>query len=287
MSFRAASGALGLLLLAACAAPESHAIVDGTPAVDGQISAADAAAFASICEPIIDPLPRPAWSRDQLEVTLVDGVKLSNQDIEQILDLAAEQGLTEPVKLWAGNLKSPGSDFQVWVYAAVEEGAGSTSRSQRVLCITNPEWEMKRSYAFEPKVGDWELVQENGAGDSPWREWTWSHVRDGDAIWDFDWSENATRETALDILQAIGEGNYLVDDGIELPKNCFKPWQGYLGTIYTRNDWRDAITPRPDPKDLEWEYLLELKTSEWEGAEVEFVQRNGIWIVVGVSTWIS
>ena len=271
--------------LPACHPPEARLEVPSARA--GSEHASLVAALRKLCEPISAPLERPAWSRDQLKIDLFDQVELSSQDLDEILALATAAGLTEPVALSAGNRRNPGRNYQVWLDAPVVENPGSLSRSQRTLCITNPEWEMKRSYAFEPKVGDWKLVEESGRADRLWREWTQAHVRDGAFVWDFNRSESVSRATALELLQAIGEGNYLVDDGVELSEGSLRFSSGYLGMVHAMKDWRDAIDPRPEADECNWEYQLEPHASQSQGVEIQFVRRNGNWIIVGASRWVS
>lgn len=52
-------------------------------------------------------------------------------------------------------------------------------------------------------------------------------------------------------------------------------------------DWRDAIDPRPEEDECNWEYQLEPHAGQSQGVEIQFVRRNRIWIIVGASRWVS
>jgi hypothetical protein len=244
-------------------------------------------ALHKLCEPKFAPLKRTAWSRDQVEINLFDKVELSKRDINEILALAAAQGLTEPVEISAGNRVHPGRNFQVWVEASIEEDAESQTRTQRTLCITCPEWEKERPYYPKSNAGGWKLARAFWAREDPWDERTKFHVRDGDHVWEFDMSRSLPRAKAIGLLQALGEGSYLVDDGVELEDGDLEFSEGWLGRITPMRDWRDSLTPRPDPSELEWDLQIGHSTGRWSGVELRFSNRDGHWILVGVSHWIA
>jgi hypothetical protein len=276
---------LALAVLPACHPPGSRAELPAAPA--NPEHARLVAALRNLCAPKFAPLERPTWSRDQLKINLFDKVELSDQDIEEVLALAAAEGLTEPVELSAGNRVHPGRNFQVWVTAPVEEDAESQTRTERTLCITCPDWETKRPYYPASNGGGWKLARAFWAMESPWHEWKTYCVRDGDAVWEFDMSRSLPRAEAIELLQAIGERKYLIDDGLDLGGEKLAFSDGWLGWITKMRDWRDSLSPRPSPEECEWDLQLGLTTSRWTGVEFNFSQRNGIWILVESSSWIS
>jgi hypothetical protein len=286
MLFRAAPVALGLLLLAACAVPEARVV----SSANGRLSAEEAAAFTSICEPIVDPLPRPAWSRDQLVIKLDEGMHLSDQDIEEILAIAHEAGMTEPVLLSAGNRIQIGWHFQVQLLGHPHEDSQTRTRAYRVLSLCCPEWRNVNYSLFHPagNGGGWELDFDDSYSSSPWSDGKTWYARHASKVWEFSASESVTYDLALEILLAFAYGNFVDQVSVETPEFLRGPihqTNGMLGFVVEKYDHVEHTSPEPDPLNFPWHFRMRFPGRGYSGLNRDLALRDDGWILVGASGW--
>lgn len=255
------------------------------------LSSEDAAALLVVCEPIVESTSRGAWSREELKIDLDDGISLSDADLAEILKLAADAGLHEPVALFAGRTIQVGWRFQVVLTERATEDPRRRRRHYRSLAITCPQWREVDYSNFVPagNGGGWELDWEDPVKSSPWHEYSLWFVRNGEHVWEFSTSESVTYDLALELLLVDARREYEVDlhpSSLESASDLPRRRNGDLGRVAEKFDLVHHMSPRPDPADYPWTFRIELRRG-YSGDTREFTLRDGKWVLVRISGWIG
>jgi hypothetical protein len=264
---------LARTILAACALCSCS--VDTTDHREQQI----AIAFTQLCEPIHDSIPRSAWTRDLLEVQQDAQLPLSEQDVTDILALAARQGIHEPVLLRSGKFGEPGNLGVSIRERAIEDQTAHT-RSYRwlFLCL---ESRLKRGPLLKhDNEGRWRLEQAQSGLATPWFDDKRDFFRTGAKVWEFDRDRDVDFASAVEVLSTYASGKLIYADGVEPLDGAANHSRGWLGRIDTRSSGTGMFWAHPAAPDLDWDLELEVPRSEWAWTMLALKRVGEQWQVV-------
>lgn len=239
------------------------------------------AALTALCPPSHTPYPPHARADDYIEVDYETGDRLTELDVAQILHVAAAAGFDEPLRLHMEGSRDP-DQRHGRVLTAVVENEVTRIRSEEWLRVTYSDWRIGRPNVDQLVDGGWKLA-------APARESSRSsYFRNGTALWEFQLDPMVSYRSALDLFRALGEGEYQVARGIEVPARALLFQLGSLGSVECMESVRRRFQPR-QKSSLEagwnWDLLLSHSTGGNTGYSMLLARRAEVWTIVHIEQW--
>jgi hypothetical protein len=211
-----------------------------------------------------------------LEIQQDARLPLSDQDVEDILKLAEQQGIDEPILIRSGTEFVIQTQLGVIVAERPQEDTREQIRTYRYLFLEA----ITEADTNRDAVGDWQLGQWLPNRDDPWMEFSRRFVRFGEELWEF------TAERGVDVAEAraawiaYATGDLIFADGVELPRTRAPHWQGWLGMTRTKGAGMMSHSLAPGAPELDWDLQLWLPSIPCTSAELALKRVGKDWHVV-------
>ena len=233
-------------------------------------------AFMQLCDPIHDPMPRPAWTPAMLKVQEDERLPLSEQDVEDILALGVRHGVDEPV------LIRTGTDFvlrtRLWAIIAERphEDARSQLRSYRYLFLER----VTDSDAQRDSVGGWQLGQWLPNRESPWMEFSYQSIRFDSKVWEYSTQSDVNNAEARSAWISYVTGELIYAEGIEPPRSRSSHARSWLGSVSSRQSGYLRHFPPEMLAEIDWDIEVELPCIPCSSSGLALKRVGSEWHVV-------
>lgn len=238
-----------------------------------------ATAFAQLSDPIRDPVPRSAWTSDMLVIEQDEKLRITQDDVIDILALAARQGLREPVELRSGEFLLRGN-LGVSLRERTLEDPVLKLRTDRWIFLRPDSLPSKHGLDAPDREGRWRLARPFEDLETPWFEIAREYFRSGDQVWEFQANSDVGYNNALDILSAYALGEFRYAEGVEPLGLAGSHHNAHLGWISTRKSGTAIQLPSEFHLPDDWDFELEVQGSGLTFALLLLKRAGGSWLVV-------
>lgn len=233
-------------------------------------------AFRQLCEPIHDPLPRPAWTPAMLKVQEDERLPLSEQDVEDILALGEKYGIDEPVLIRSG------TDFVIRAHLGAviaerpQEDRRNQLRNYRYLFLEP----VTDSATHRDSVGGWQLGAWLPNRDDPWMKVSHHFIRFDSEVWEYSTQSDVDPVEARSAWVAYVTGDLICAEGLELPRSRASLASGRLGYISTRQSGMLRHFPPQKLAEFDWDLEIELPFLQCSSSGLALKRVGSRWHVV-------